>query len=518
MMNEMLELFRQICNNRDLKKEDNFFVAGGDSMKAGRIISILQERYQAELSYPDIFTSTTIQEIIDKIKTKDSEIPTVSLAHYAGKKIPLTIQQKEILAHDILYKTNAFKIIASVDIHGEVNEKRLKQSIRDVIESYLLFSTQIQIETDLYNCVAEDKVRFLWRDGDANDQDIQLWLNEVIGIEPDRYKVVFYHKESSLQESRLFIGLHHIWGDESTAKIVLDGIWNRYRAYTGQDYVDRLPPSFAYQQFSILQQNEEKEPYMAFWNKKLAEATNISSLKIMHNEDTGAFQEPEYVELQITEDEGRQLHRMAKECGSSLYSIFLSLYKLLIYEITNKNDVLIGFPIRAGAKSGASTEPGLYVSQSISTTAVDEKESIFHFVKRNQQEIFENIEFSVFPFGYIAEMIDNDKAWKELPHKIHFNYIEEEYEDRVSEDLIVNNLNFLKQQQLSDFELIIGKKDSQFRASFVYKKGKFETGYVQHIRTSFERMLYRFLAFSLEKTIGEFIRKEEEFEYEEFDL
>lgn len=519
MDEEIIELFRQILENPELSDTENFFVSGGDSMKAGRIISTLAEKYEAELTYMDIFTKSTIREIIDSIQFQSRSLDEAPITTKIGDKIPLAIQQKEVLVHDMIYESNVFKIIASVEVFGAIKIEILKRAVADIVQSYPLFRTEILTEMDHNYCILTDHVNFLWETGKAKESEIKFLFNKRIGITKEQEKLAFYYCTTGEKRGRLYIGLHHLWGDETTIKILLDRIWERYDACQWL-WIEKLPMlPFGYQNFVTMQQEIMEKTYLEFWRKKILNVHYIATLKKRsHRKLHDNLQEAEYVALFLDEWSCERLKKKAQECACSLYSIFLSLFKLLIYKITNSENVLIGFPVRSGAKRGASDEPGLYVSQSISVIPVKESETIGKFVSEIQNEISENIEYSILPFGYICEKLELPREFRESPSRIHFNYIEEEYERKTADGVLVNQLTFFKQQQNRDFELIIGKQGRKFRIGFAYKKGLFERTYVENIKVVYEDLLKRFLETSIKETIGNLVGKEEEFEGEKLDL
>lgn len=514
-MNEILELIRKICDNYEIKMEDNFFVFGGSSRQAGLLISQLQERYNAQLSYSTIFTSNTIRDIINGITYDNMLDLEINLEEY-NNIFPLTIQQKQILAHDLIYKSNAFKIIASINVSSQLDEKILLQSISDVLEKYVLFQTTLDIAKDRDNCYISEKCNYSWKKGSDSTTDVQAWLNNQIGIELERTNLAFYYQCTTKEESCLFIGLHHIWGDESTIKLLLDEICYRYKEHIEGD-VSLIEPSFQYLKFALFMQKRPLELYKKYWEEKIGNIDNVGVLKRSFH-SKGNVEDFGYVEINISDKQMIDISNLAQSCGTSLYSIFLSLYKLLMYQITNKRDVYIGYPIRTGANLGSSLDLGLYVSESLSTISIDDEELIFDFIRRVQTEIFSNIEYSYFPCEYIISMILEEQQHKEILHQIHFNFIEEEYINGIFEDIILKDLLFYKQNQLSDFELIIGKNKNSCRASLVYKKEKFIESYVQDIKIELENLIEKFIMVKQDDSIKQLIRKDVEFANEGFNI
>ena len=59
----ILEVFNAILKRDDLKVNDSFFAAGGNSLKAVALLGRLQEQWNVDISIADIFTYPTPAEL-----------------------------------------------------------------------------------------------------------------------------------------------------------------------------------------------------------------------------------------------------------------------------------------------------------------------------------------------------------------------------------------------------------------------------------------------------------------------
>lgn len=515
-MKEALSLLRTILSNEHLSEEDNFFVAGGDSVKAGLVISELRKRWNAELSYGDIFSKATIGEILASIVPSSCAQETSRTVAGQEESMPLTIQQEEILTHEMIYKSDVFKILAKVEIQGQVEEKLLRKAVEMSLNSFPLFKTTVDLTTGK-NMLLGEKAHYFWRASGKSEEKLLEGIISKIGYTAETVKVGFYLKRYTSSKSILYVGLHHLWGDESTVKILLDAIASYYQKLVeGTDSVGE-EVSFGYTKFALLQKEQDLQHYSDYWKEKLRFAFQSSTLKRNQRKEE-LYSAPEYGQIQLNEQTVKKLESLAKECESSLYSVYFSLLKLLIYECTEESHVYVGFPLRSGASLGGAQEPGNYVSQSLSTIEVNEQESLKEFIFSMQQEILTNMDYSMIPFRFIAEKLPHGEHMKGFPQQIHFNFIDEDYEKKLGAGVYFKELSFFKKVQSSEFELILGKRKDRTRASFVYKKGLFDRDYINNLLDTFLSLMERVCNASPQDKIGDLIRKEENLYEQGFNL
>lgn len=68
---EIADIWKDLLNRKNISVVENFFEAGGHSLLAIRLLGILQEKFNANLTLVDIFKGPTIEEIAINIQDKD---------------------------------------------------------------------------------------------------------------------------------------------------------------------------------------------------------------------------------------------------------------------------------------------------------------------------------------------------------------------------------------------------------------------------------------------------------------
>jgi yersiniabactin nonribosomal peptide synthetase len=69
IVEKILEIWQEVFNNKDIKTSDNFFVIGGDSLKAIKILELMKQRNIIEEipSMKLIYSHLTINSMADYV-------------------------------------------------------------------------------------------------------------------------------------------------------------------------------------------------------------------------------------------------------------------------------------------------------------------------------------------------------------------------------------------------------------------------------------------------------------------
>ncbi|WP_051969301.1 acyl carrier protein [Kitasatospora azatica] len=63
----VVAIFRRVLENADIAPDSDFFLLGGDSLIATRVLSAIARGYQVELSFEDFLLAPTPEGLAEKI-------------------------------------------------------------------------------------------------------------------------------------------------------------------------------------------------------------------------------------------------------------------------------------------------------------------------------------------------------------------------------------------------------------------------------------------------------------------
>jgi amino acid adenylation domain-containing protein/non-ribosomal peptide synthase protein (TIGR01720 family) len=120
------EQWRQELGISRYMLDDNFFEIGGDSLKATKVISRLEERYEIGLSFEDIFDFPTIKSLAEYV---DSQLGTVQKVALIWKKV---LKNEIIEAGDSFFDLGGHSLMANRVLNEVKKEFRLQLDFEDM--------------------------------------------------------------------------------------------------------------------------------------------------------------------------------------------------------------------------------------------------------------------------------------------------------------------------------------------------------------------------------------------------
>lgn len=522
MREKILGLIRKICNDDTISEEDNFFVVGGDSLKAARLINEVYACYQGKISLEAIFMKPGIKDLINNMVFDYDEQEQHSLSLHQvelDKEIPLSIQQQGIWLHDQIYQSDLFHLIGYMEVVGTIEEVLLEKSIKEALNRYAIFRVSFQ-ETALGEAsmkLNEEPEIVIGYEHGISLQVLLDQVNQQIGVQYDRVPLVFYLLKNE-QNYHFVIGMHHLLGDEITFQLLVKSIWMHYDSFMKRKDV-HAPVEDIYLRFSSWQRkvlNQEK--YIQYWEHKLKHLGKQGTIPYSSPKQVLSLEEPRYAQIPFHQEQYDFIKLAGMLCECSVYTIFFGLFKLYLSKITLSEFVHVGFPVSIRSLPQLEDQPGLLVSQTVSTEPVSVGLTLKQFMKNMQVEISQNISHGLLPYEYAVHKLEGMETDSFLPYRIHFNYIVEESEDFVIDGLSFKPLSFMKLRQLSEFELVVGSFDEQYKVGFVYKESFLDAEIALKMAEDFQSFVRQLDLESLSARIQDLLAGQEEDAYGDFEF
>ncbi len=132
--NQVAEFFARTLKLSSISKDTDFFSVGGDSIKATKLISRINDEFQIKLDFDDIFDFPTIKELADYIESQITEEMTITKLWKAALLV-----DEEIVSTDNFFDLGGHSILASKII----NSLNLRYSI-DLNFDELFFNPTVE--------------------------------------------------------------------------------------------------------------------------------------------------------------------------------------------------------------------------------------------------------------------------------------------------------------------------------------------------------------------------------------
>ena len=410
---KLLQLWKEVLNRDQLGVLDDFFEAGGHSLKAAQVISRLQLEYNVGIGLRDLFANPTVSALAAALAAGRQR---------SGRSIrPVEEQQFFNVSHGqkrlyILSQFDdgraAYNISLAYRLLGRVEVSRLEQVFVALIERHEALRTVfVSVGGEIRQRVLE-KEQVRWaidfenpESREGTDAEVREIANRVARRVFDLEAGPLLHVKlvrRSEDEHLLIITVHHIVSDAWSIEVLAR---EAMRLYTRQ--VERLPPlPIQYKDYSAWQNGNTAAGKFgedrAYWLEQFRDEVPGLNLPAVYARSHGK----KYAGNTVRSVLGRQvsdglLSLCRREKATPFMGMLAAVYAIL-YRYTQQDDLVIGTPVAGREGADLDDQIGFYVNTLPLRARVKEKDSFASLLRRVKKVVSDALHHQAYPFDLLV--------------------------------------------------------------------------------------------------------------------
>ncbi|MFL5742788.1 MAG: amino acid adenylation domain-containing protein, partial [Flavisolibacter sp.] len=490
--NALIKIYSEFFGIDDIAMTDDFFEIGGDSLKAMSLVGRLNQKLGVSLSISELYKNPTLQDMLMHVQGKTAThttkpIPRAPLKQY----YPASSEQNRMYflqmldEQSILY--NETEILWA---YGDLDIKKAEEVFYRLIERHESLRTSfIFKEEKLWQSIAREfefKVESLPYEEQKHDEIIQSFIKPFFLHQVPLLRVAVLEKSPS--EHLIVIDSHHIVMD-GVSRLVLRDEFNAL--YRGEE----LPSlDLQYKDYAEWQLNQEQQELIQsqkkFWAEEFSGDLPVLELPIdfpfpLHRNYQGNF-----VRWDMDREMTKNLRGLSATQGTTVFTVLLSLFNVLLSKIANEDDVMVGIPVAGRQHVDLHTTIGMFVN----TLALRNYpkgqwnfKEFLHDVATRSLAAFEN---QSYPF---EELVNDIRTQRETDANPLFNvmFVYQNYEESIykMEDLSLKPAPMKHVHSRFDLTLLAVEQDSQLSLRFIFSTQLFKKETVERFIGYFEKIV-----------------------------
>ncbi len=408
---------------------NDFFLVGGNSLKAIQLLSRISSQFFVHLSLADIFLQPTIAQIAVMTEAKKNGKSSLASSIRVKERpafIPLSFNQERLWFIDQLEGSAQYHIPAVLRLNGKLNKDALAFAITQIINRHEVLRTVIrEAEGQAYQFIQQQNG---WQlsssDGAAYKKDpagLQQYVQQLINRPFDLAKDHMLRAELigiSEQEHVLVVTLHHIASDGWSTSIIINELVELYQSFEEGTIAQLEPLSIQYADFSIWQQEYLKDEILdkklAYWKQKL-EGTTALQLPTDYARSVVQSFNGGFEEFAIDKKLSDDLQALSRQQGVTLFMTLLAAFKVLLFRYTGQTDISVGTAIAGRQQQELERLIGFFVNTLALRSHIDHAlpfTELLSQVKTTTLEAFENQEV---PFEKVVEAVVKERDMSRSP-------------------------------------------------------------------------------------------------------
>lgn len=360
---KLARIWQRIFRVEQVGVQDDFLELGGDSLKAITVVSRIHKEFNVEVPVADLFSLSNIEKLAAFIESADKssygDIEPVPVKDYYELS---SAQKRFYILHRLHPESTAYNDTSVVMLQCKINKARLEQSFRELIDRHEIFRTTLEMVRDVPKQKIHEKVEFAVTYMKATEQEAQEKISEFVQPfdfnKPPYLRIALIQLEA--EKHILVIDLHHIVTDGVSYDIFVREFLTLYAGGVLE------PLRIQYKDYAEWQNSEsEKEAvqcHKAFWLEQFSGELPVLNLPLDYpRQETQNFTGSTF---NFTLDSAltTRIRNLTANEETTLYTVLLSAYSLLLSKYSGQEDIVVGSPITGRSHADLQNIIGVFVN------------------------------------------------------------------------------------------------------------------------------------------------------------
>ena len=146
-------------------------------------------------------------------------------------------------------------------------------------------------------------------------------------------------------EYKIILSMHHIVGDRWSLNLMNETLFVYYKQLVDNAPIEEKPLAIQYADYAHWQKGRNTKPEdLNYWIEHLAGELPLLDLPTDHPRPNTSTFKGDNVKIELTEYLSTKLFRLAKDSEVTMFTLMLSVFKVLLFRYTNQNEIIIGSP------------------------------------------------------------------------------------------------------------------------------------------------------------------------------
>lgn len=506
------ELWEEIFERKDISVLSDFFEEGGHSLNATKLVALIRKKFLVTFSLKDIYTATTIREQAKLVKQRNQSDLLVKVS--SKDAYELTPTQKLFWLSEQKHKKGQYTMPSVFKIKGELNIDAFQKAIQYTIKKHEILSTKVVVvngEPKLKSNKSLDFKLTVIREKDEKSTLEKLSFENAtykfdIETEP-LFRVKIYQVNKN--KNYLFINFHHLIFDGWSENVLLDELTYFYSKINNNQKPELTTLVWQSKDFSYWINAKKSaidyKQQRSFWAKEVTNYSGFVSFPIYQEIKNEYENQGTSIEFLI-DDKNLiiALEKISKNIGSTLFTVWLCLFKILLYNYTGVKKWNIGVPFANRDLPELSNQIGCYLQILPILSSIDEDKSFINQIKEEQikfQKVVANGDYSYQDILNLASQYLPNKQNNDL-YSIMLTWLEDETETNW-QDLEIEKLDNKVIDSKLDLVLSVRKQKEKIAVEYDYKKALYNEDFIEDFHAHFVKLL-EFVALNPEQQIKTF--------------
>lgn len=426
---KLAEIWKELLGTDAISANDSFFELGGHSLKAAGMVSRIAERFGVQMPLRDIFMNPTLEGLAAHLDTSGTVAAACIPKQPEREYYPMSrAQRRQFMMGLISGEATMYHVPFAVHMQGKLDVERLEEAFLAMMRRHESLRTTFHHEEDEFRQHVHAEPVFTLERGarlrmaagkllqEGGDDALFSGISELMErfIRPfDLGSLPLFRAGLiPLSEERhlLLLDFHHIITDGVSVSVLLKELTTLY----GGDELPEL--DIQYRDYTVWQEERiGSEAYMGherYWLEAFEGELPTLALK-------GTLPRPELqnfegglIIFRLDEELTLKIKAFAQGRGTTLYTVLLGAYAMLLSKWSGEEDIIIGTPVAGRNHAQLEGLIGMFVNTVAIRSFPESYRTVGDYLSELHEDVLRALEHQNYPFEDLVQKlgIEQDRS------------------------------------------------------------------------------------------------------------
>jgi len=434
----LAELWGEVLGVERMGVGADFFRLGGHSLLATQLASRIRRVFGVELPLRRLFEKPTLAEQAAEIDSSaregGAEIPPIVAAERGGEReewtAPASFAQEHLWLLERFGTTGSgtarsvYVVPNAVHLHGRLDARALEEGLKAVVERHQALRTVFVPglgERPVQRISARARLDLARVDlrrmpGSARRAELRRLTAEEIARPFDLSRGPLLRCRLfrlAEEEYRVLLTMHHIVSDGWSMGVLVRELASAYAALARGERPSLPELPIQYADFARWQHQwlagEVLDRELDYWRKQLRGATVVELPTDEPRSSVPSSRGARRV-FRISSELSRELRELARERGTTLFTVLLAGFKAFLHRETREDDVVVGSATAGRGKLETEGLIGFFINMLVLRTRVVGNPRFVDFLSRVHEVVVGALNHQHMPFDQLVERLRPARA------------------------------------------------------------------------------------------------------------
>ena len=496
----LIDLLEDLLKAPNISIDDSFFDLGGDSLNAINFCTIINQKFNKQISIQDIFKKPIISEISDlidnSINCETDYIPKAKEMLY----YPISSAQKRIYFSSIM--SNVYNITGGLELSEQIDEQKVEKIFNKLIKRHESLRTYFEvIDGNVVQKILKSATIKIekFTENENIDNIIQKFDRN---FDLSKAPLIRIGLVNNGNTHLLLLCLHHIIADGTSLNILVNEFCKLYK----NEKLNNIKTT--YKDYSIyenkLLESSKINDAKNYWINQFKNGNDILNLPTNYSRPPLFTHNGNKIYQKLDSSITSQILNFCQKYNVTPYMFLLSVFYILLNKYSTNSEITIGTPVANRNIAEISNIVGMFVNTLALKSNINTSDSFLKFLGNVKENCIQAFSHQEYPFDELVKNLDLNKNTSRNPlFDVMFTY-----QNNGNPEINLNGITakyFKPDTNISKFDLSLEiiPIETELELTFEYCTDLFNKKFIQELSCHYITLLKNILEAPL-KQISEF--------------